>query len=221
MPEQTNLIKVTLSCPSIWDKYHGQHWRMFIFFSLLDSTGGFALYLPVAMVSPDTGALPMMVFFFYSCTPLIQLLWNRKLRLADLRANQLRFIEHTFGKKSQVFKHNVCIYLQQAIPSLNGCGSLLPQSHFCYLQPQSEDLKAEETEGTAKMSHPSVYSVWDEAAYYFWTSKTRHQVITEKLSELRHDRAEAPTCRKREQRFIVLAHSHSEYITYWKQGQIY
>lgn len=145
MTEQTNLIKVTLSCPSIWDKYHGQHWRMFIFFSLLDSNGGFALYLPVAMVSPDTGALPMMVFFFYSCTPLIQLLWNRKLRLADLRANQLRFIEHTFWKKSQVFKHNVRTYLQQAIPSLNGCGSLLPQSHFCYLQPQSEDLKAEET----------------------------------------------------------------------------
>lgn len=83
--------------------------------------------------------------FSYSCTPLIQLLWNRKLRLADLRANQLRFIEHTFWKKSQVFKHNVRTYLQQAIPSLNGCGSLLPQSHFCYLQPQSEDLKAEET----------------------------------------------------------------------------
>lgn len=52
-------------------------------------------------------------------------------------------------------------YLQQDIPWLNGYESLLPQFHFCYSQPQSEDLEA--AEGTnrgkrGKMSHHSQHT---------------------------------------------------------------
>lgn len=51
---------------------------------------------------------------------------------------------------------NVHAYLQQAIPWLNGYGSLLPQFHFCYLQPQSEDLEAgkeRRDESSAALGH--------------------------------------------------------------------
>lgn len=75
---------------------------------------------------------------------------GERFAVASGKLNWLKYRYFPTNFYSQYFQcryttiKNVHIYLQQAIPWLNGYESLLPQFHFCYLQPQSEDLEAAE-----------------------------------------------------------------------------
>lgn len=76
--------------------------------------------------------------------------------------------QHSFS-----ISKNTCTESLPALPWPSGCGSLWPQFHFCYSQPQSVDLgSAEETKKggreRGKMSHPVFFIARQEVPRYFW-----------------------------------------------------